>query len=171
MGWSEIFLQTLKDNDVRLATYVPDNVLKPLISGVHSDNYFMAVNAVREDDALGMVTGAYMAGLRGCLMMQTSGFGTLPNAIASLVVPYQIPAILIISERGALGEFNTGQVLVSRTMRPVLDSLAMTHHTLTDESKLQFTLDRGIKQAFATQSPVAFILSPHLTGGKVFKPS
>src|SRR5438552_12713876 len=29
------------------------------------------------------------------------------------------------SERGTLGEFNYGQSLVCRTMRPVLDSLAM----------------------------------------------
>jgi len=170
MAWTDIFLQTLKDNDVRLATYVPDNVLTPLIKGVNADNYFIAVGATREDEALGMVTGAYMAGLRGCIMMQTSGFGTIPNALASLAVPYQIPAILIISERGALGEFNAGQVMVARTMRPVLDSLGIAHHTLTEESRLQFTVDRAIKQAMATQSPVAFILSPHLTGGKVFKP-
>jgi sulfopyruvate decarboxylase TPP-binding subunit len=31
--------------------------------------------------AIGMVSGAWMAGLRGCIMMQTSGFGTLPNAL------------------------------------------------------------------------------------------
>jgi sulfopyruvate decarboxylase TPP-binding subunit len=103
-------------------------------------------------------------------MMQTSGFGTLPNALASLLVPYQIPAILIVSERGVLGEFNVGQVLVSRTMRPTLDAIAMTHHTLSDEATMPFVVDRAIKQAVATQSPVALILSPLLTGGKVFKP-
>ena len=29
MGWSDSFLRTLKENDVRLVTYVPDNVLIP----------------------------------------------------------------------------------------------------------------------------------------------
>jgi hypothetical protein len=29
MGWSDSFLHTLKENDVRLVTYVPDNVLTP----------------------------------------------------------------------------------------------------------------------------------------------
>jgi len=33
---------TLKANDVRLVTYVPDNVLKPLISAMHADPYFTA---------------------------------------------------------------------------------------------------------------------------------
>jgi hypothetical protein len=29
MGWSDSFLRTLKENDVRLVTYVPDNALTP----------------------------------------------------------------------------------------------------------------------------------------------
>jgi hypothetical protein len=33
MSWAQTFLGTLKENDVRLVTYVPDNVLTPLIDG------------------------------------------------------------------------------------------------------------------------------------------
>ena len=64
-----------------------------------------------------------------------------------------------------MGEFNIGQSLVARTMRPVLDTLGIVHHTLTDEATMRFIVDSSIKQAFATQAPVAFILSPLLTGG------
>ena len=66
--------------------------------------------------------------------MQTSGFALIANALASLIVPSQIPAILVISERGTLGEFNIGQAMVARTMRPMLDALGIAHHTLTDEA-------------------------------------
>jgi sulfopyruvate decarboxylase TPP-binding subunit len=55
MSWSETFLQVLKDNDVRLVTYVPDNVLTPLIRGIHADNYFIPANATREDEAMSIV--------------------------------------------------------------------------------------------------------------------
>ena len=165
MAWSDIFLGLLKDNDVRLIGYVPDNVLTPLIKGVTADNYFLPLGATREDEAIGAVAGAYMAGLRGAVMMQTSGFALTANALASLIVPYQIPSILVISERGTLGEFNIGQALVARTMRPTLDALGIAHHTLTDEATMPFVVDSSIKQAFATQAPVAFILSPLLTGG------
>jgi sulfopyruvate decarboxylase alpha subunit len=165
MTWSDSFLGILKDNDVRLITYVPDNVLTPLIKGVAADNYFLSVGATREDEAIGAVTGAYMAGLRGVVMMQTSGFALIANALASLVVPYQIPALMVISERGTMGEFNIGQSLVARTMRPTLDALGIAHHTLTEETSMGFIVDSSIKQAFSTQAPVAFILSPLLTGG------
>ena len=167
--WYEIVQQTLKRNDVKLVTYVPDKVFTPLINNLHADSDFLTFPTAREEEALGIVSGAWMGGRRAAVLMQTSGFGTIPNVLASLIVPYQVPAIMFVSERGTLGEFNLGQALVCRTMRPVLDSLAMEHHTITRLDELEFIADRSIKQAVATQAAVAFILSPLLTGGKVFE--
>ena len=162
--WYEVVQQTLKRNDVRLVTYVPDKVFTPLIKNLHADPDFLTFPTAREEEALGIVSGAWMGGRRGAVLMQTSGFGTIPNVLASLVVPYQVPAIMFVSERGTLGEFNLGQALVCRTMRPVLESLAVETHTITRHDELEFIVDRSIKQAVATQAAVAFILSPLLTG-------
>ena len=167
--WHDIVLATLKDNDVRLAVYVPDRVFTPLIEALHADPFFTTFAATREEEALGIISGAWMGGMRGAVLMQTSGFGTIPNALASLVVPCQIPALIFVSERGTLGEFNLGQALVYKTMRPVLNSLAVENVTITRQDELAFTIDRSIKQAVATQAPVTFILSPLLTGGKAFE--
>jgi sulfopyruvate decarboxylase alpha subunit len=167
-SWHEIVLATLKSNDVKLIVYVPDRVFTPLIEVFHADSFFTTFAATREEEALGIITGAWMGGMRGAVLMQTSGFGTIPNALASLVVPSQIPALIFVSERGTLGEFNLGQAMVCKTMRPVLDSLGVETHTITRQDELAFIVDRSIKQAVATQAPVTFILSPLLTGGKVF---
>lgn len=167
-SWHDIVLETLKANDIKLIVYVPDRVLTPLIKALHADSDFTVFPATREEEAIGIVTGAYMGGLKSAVLMQTSGFATLPNALASLVVPSQIPALIFVSERGTLGEFNLGQAMVCKTMRPVLDSLGIENHTITRHDELEFILDRSIKQAYATQAPVTFILSPLLTGGKVF---
>ena len=167
--WHEVILATLKANNVKLIVYVPDRVFTPLINALHADKFFTTFAATREEEAIGIITGAWMGGLRGAVLMQTSGFGTIPNALASLVVPCQIPALIFVSERGTLGEFNLGQALVYKTMRPVLNSLAVENVTITRQDELAFTVDRSIKQAVATQAPVTFILSPLLTGGKVFE--
>ena len=168
-AWHEIVLATLKSNNVKLVVYVPDRVFTPLIKALHADAFFTTFACTREEEAVGIVTGAWMGGLRGAVLMQTSGFGTVPNALASLVVPGQIPALIFVSERGTLGEFNLGQAMVCKTMRPVLDSLGIEYHTITRYDELAFIVDRSIKQAVATQAPVTFILSPLLTGGKVFE--
>jgi sulfopyruvate decarboxylase alpha subunit len=167
-AWHAIVHEVLKRHDVRLVTYVPDNVLRPLLDSVHADPFFTAFSCAREEEAVGIVAGAWMGGLRGIVLMQTSGFATLPNAIASLAVPFQIPVMMMVSERGTLGEFNIGQSLVARTMRPVLTALAVEHHTLTRLDEVEFIIDRSVTQAVATQAPCVFILSPLLTGGKVF---
>ena len=95
----------------------------------------------REEEAIGIVSGAWMGGMCGAVLMQTSGFATLANVLASLALPYQIPAIMLVSERGTLGEFNYGQALVCRTMRPVLDSSTIEHHTVTRLDELEFIAD------------------------------
>src|SRR5579871_6205405 len=151
--WHGIVREVLKRHQVKLITYVPDNVLRPLIDGVHADSFFTTFSCAREEEAVGIVAGAWMGGLRGIVLMQTSGFATLPNTLASLSVPYQIPALLMVSERGTLGEFNIGQALVARTIRPVLDSLAIEHHTMTRLDEVEFILDRSIRQAVATRAP------------------
>jgi sulfopyruvate decarboxylase alpha subunit len=163
MTWHERIVKVLKANEIRLVTYIPDNVLAPLISAVHADAWFKVICPAREEEAVGIVTGAYMAGLRGITLMQTSGFATLPNVLASLVVPYRIPLLMLISERGTLGDHQLGQAIVCRTMRPVLETLGIEHHAIERLDDVEFVTDSMIRQAYATQAPAAVILSPLLT--------
>ena len=163
MSWHQAVVSALKANDVRLVTYIPDNVLSPLIQAVHDDPFFRVICPAREEEAVGIVAGAWMAGLRGITLMQTSGFATLPNVLASMVVPYQIPALMLISERGTLGDHQLGQAIVCRTMRPVLQTLGIEHFAIEREGDVEFVVDSMAKQAYATQAPAAIILSPLLT--------
>lgn len=162
-SWWESVVRVLKDHEVRLVCYVPDNVLAPLIRLIESDPYFTTICPAREEEAVGIVCGGYMAGVRGIVLMQTSGFATLPNVLASLVTVYQIPLLMMISERGVLGEFQLGQAAVCRTMRPVLDTLAINHFTLKERDDVEFVIGALIKQAYATHVAGAVILSPMLT--------
>lgn len=164
--WYEILRDSLKSQDVRLITYVPDNVLSPLIRALEADRHFTTFCCTREEEAVAIVAGSWMGGMLGASLMQTSGFATLPNALASLVLPYQIPLVMIISERGTLGEFNLGQTMVCRTMRPSLDSMNIENHTIRRLDEVAFTAERAIAQAVSTQAPTALILNPFLTGGK-----
>lgn len=161
--WSEIVVRALKENEVKFIVHVPDNVLAPLIRLIEDDPYFTIITPAREEEAVGIVTGAYLGGQRGIVLMQTSGFATVVNALASLVSPYRIPLVMMISERGTLGEFQLGQAIVCRTMRPVLECLGIEHFAIEETAHVAFVVDRMIKQAFATQAPAAIILSPLLT--------
>jgi sulfopyruvate decarboxylase alpha subunit len=163
VSWHASVVKALKANEVRLVTYIPDNVLSPLIDAVHADPWFRVICPAREEEAVGIVAGAWMAGMRGITLMQTSGFATLANVLASLIVPYQIPALMLISERGTLGDHQLGQAIVCRTMRPVLQTLGIEHFAIERLEDVEFVVGSMAKQAYATQAPAAVILSPLLT--------
>jgi sulfopyruvate decarboxylase alpha subunit len=163
LSWHTSLIKALKANDVRLVTYIPDNVLTPLIAAVHADSWFKVICPAREEEAAGIVAGAYMGGLRGITLMQTSGFATLPNVLASLVVPYRIPLLMVISERGTLGDHQLGHAIVCSTMRPVLQALGIEHYAIERLDDVEFVVDGMIRQAYATQAAAAIILSPLLT--------
>lgn len=166
MTWAEQLLQSLKANDVNLAIYVPDEVLTPLINGADQDPEMDAFAASREEEAIGIAAGAAMGGRRSVVLMQSSGYGNSVNALASLVVPYQLPVLMIIGERGVLGEFNPVQVPISRVIRPSLDALGIPHRTLEREDEVSPVAQKVIQQCFQTNQPAVLFINPLLTGGK-----
>ena len=73
--------------------------------------------------AVGILSGAYLAGERGALLMQNSGLGNCVNTLASLNVAAQIPLVMVISHRGDLGEFNPAQVPMGQAAERILEAL------------------------------------------------
>jgi len=99
-------------------------------------------------------------------MMQVSGLGNSVNGLASLAIPYQIPFLMLISQRGELGEFNAAQIAMGRAARPVLDALDIQHFTLRRVDGVATLTDGAIKTACTAQRPVALFLSTEMVGWK-----
>jgi sulfopyruvate decarboxylase alpha subunit len=163
-GWATTTIRCFTDCGIRLVTYVPDKVFVPLIDGFDARPTVTAFSATREEEAVGIAAGAVLGGMPSAVLMQSSGFGNIPNALASLLVPYQLPVVLVLSERGVLGEFNVVQVPIARVVRPTLDALGIPHITLEREDEVEFLVTRAVHQCHRTQQPAALILSPRLTG-------
>lgn len=166
MTWADQLLQSLRDNGVDLTIYVPDEVLTPLISGAELDPAMDTFPASREEEAIGIAAGAALGGRRSVVLMQSSGYGNSVNALASLVVPYQLPVLMIIGERGVLGEFNPVQVPISRAIRPSLDAMGIPHRTLEQEGQVATVAHKMMLQCFRTSLPAVLFINPLLTGGK-----
>lgn len=165
-AWQVATCEALKANDVRTIVHVPDLVLKGLIARVEGDPWFNVYAPAKEEEGVGIVCGAYLGGQRGAMLMQNSGFGNIPNVLASFAVPYQIPFLLLISQRGELNEFNPAQVGMAHVVKPVLDALNIPHFTPLHVDQIKPTIDGATRLAYGTDRPVAIVLSPYLTGGK-----
>jgi sulfopyruvate decarboxylase alpha subunit len=166
MLWAESIVATLKRNEVRLITYLPDTIVHRVLALIEQDAYFQRVPLAREEEGVGILTGAYLGGMRGALFAQNSGLGNSANALASLAVPWQVPFLMFWGQRGELGEFNLSQVGMARATRPLLDALGIPHVTLTRPDEVEALVGDGIKLAYLTRTPISFLLSRQLTGGK-----
>lgn len=119
--------------------------------------------ATREEEAFGIAAGLYLGGARPTVMLQSSGLGNSLNALTSLLIPYQIPVLIVISMRGDEGEWNAAQVPMGRAIRPILDSMGIQHLT-SDTADATADVVRLVGQtAFATRLPGACLLSRRLT--------
>jgi len=166
MDWTDIVVETLKSNQLDIVAYVPDTVTWRVLDKLESDTAFRVVPASREEEAIAIVAGAYAAGKRGAVFMQSSGFGNCINALGSLCIPYRIPLPMFISMRGGLGEFNMAQVPVGKAVAPILDTLGLQHFAPTRKEGLSTVLDGAIQLCYSGRLPVGVLLPTLLTGGK-----
>jgi len=122
-SWHGIVLQTLKRNEISLIPYVPDRVLTPLIKNLHADPFFTTFATAREEEAVGIVSGAWMGGRRGAVLMQTSGFATLANVLDSLALEHhtitRLDELEFIADR-SIKQAVTTQAPVALILNPLL---------------------------------------------------
>ena len=104
--------------------------------------------ATREEEAFGIAAGLYLGGKRPTVMLQSSGLGNSLNALTSLFVPYQIPALILISMRGDAGEWNSAQVPMGRAVAPIVDAIGLPHATATSPETTADTVALVGKTAF-----------------------
>ena len=78
---------------------IPCSQLKGFIQELTEDKEMRYVPVTREDIAMGMAVGAYMAGNKPLVFLQNSGLGHLVNIITPLLKPYGISIHLLISVR------------------------------------------------------------------------
>jgi sulfopyruvate decarboxylase alpha subunit len=166
-GWGKAVAHVLRRNGLQMFATVPDYIVTQVLEHLWSDPECRVITVCREEEGLGILSGAFMAGERGALIMQNSGLGNCVNTLGSLNVASQIPVVLVMSHRGDLGEFNPAQVPIGQAAERILDALDIRHITPRSIADLEAQADGLIKLAYTRLLPVAFILPSELTGGKL----
>jgi sulfopyruvate decarboxylase alpha subunit len=164
--WSRHMADILRRNGIRTFATVPDSIVGQVLEHLWADEEATVITSCREEEGLGILSGAYLAGQRGALIMQNSGLGNCVNTLGSLNVAAQIPVILVISHRGDLGEFNPAQVPMGQATEKVLDALDIRYAMPHTIDELEAQADGLIKLAYTRSMPIAFVLPADLTGGK-----
>lgn len=137
-----------------------------LLALAEEDPFFRLVAVHREEEAVGILTGLFLGGQRGAMLIQSSGLGNTLNALGSLAMAYRIPFPVLVSLRGELGEFNPAQLHMGRAVPGCLDALTIRHVTLYSETNLATIVSGALKTCFTAEEPFGILLSALLTGWK-----
>jgi sulfopyruvate decarboxylase subunit alpha len=119
------FCDLLRIHGYDCYTGVPDSTLGAIFEAVYSNPGATYISAVREDSAIGVAVGAYLAGRYPVVLMQNSGLGLSINALASLAILYSVPLLLIIGWRGASPTDAPEHLLMGEASIPLLEALKL----------------------------------------------
>jgi sulfopyruvate decarboxylase subunit alpha len=150
----------------RDVVYVPDNPLSHVLrefEGRFRD--IRLVLATREEEAFGIAAGLYLGGRQPTVMLQSSGLGNSLNAVTSLLLPYQIPVLIVVSMRGDAGEWNAAQTPMGRALRSIFDAIGVPHWTVESADAAHDTVSLAAKTVFGTRTMGACLLPRRVTSG------
>src|SRR5437773_3144799 len=101
---SKVIYDALKKAGIGLCSALPETWLVHLIRMAEDDPKMVLVRLAKEEEGVGVSMGAYLAGWKTALLMQNHGLLQAVNGIVSGAMLYRIPLLLMVSDRGHLGE-------------------------------------------------------------------
>src|ERR687891_1559059 len=133
---SQLVFDALKTAGVRLMSALPETWLVHLIRLADEDPDVTLVRLAKEEEGVGISMGAHFAGVKSAMLMQNHGFLAAINGIVSGAMLYKMPLLMLISDRGHMGERDPWQTEGGRYTRHVLDSLRIVHDELRDPEEI-----------------------------------
>jgi len=149
---------------VTFITGVPDSALGRLIMELEEAELNRGyILATREDNAIALAVGAYLAGEQPLVFMKSAGFGNAIDVLTSLAIVYGIPLVLLIGWAGYKGRDVPHHNIIGEPLLPLLDTLNMPSIEigLTDSAEaIASAIREAITLANAIKRPVAVLGIP-----------
>jgi sulfopyruvate decarboxylase subunit alpha len=159
---SKVVYEALKAAGVQLVSALPETWLVHLIRMAEDDPEMILVRLAKEEEGVGISAGAHLAGMRSALLMQNHGFLQAINGIVSGALLYKLPLLMLISDRGHLGERDPWQTEGGKFTRRVLGALNIQHDELSTPDHVEHKLVKAMTLAHSSLSPVALLLTRDL---------
>ncbi|MFB6281406.1 MAG: thiamine pyrophosphate-binding protein [Haloferacaceae archaeon] len=164
--WAAEAVAALRTVGVDLGVGLPDSGVAPLLEAFEAADGAETLTVCREEEAVGVLAGAWVGGRRGALVCQTSGLANALNAVGSLSVPARLPFVGLVSRRGGLGEFNAAQVPMGYNMPAVLDAVGVRTCVVERPGAVAERTRLAATSAFSTGLPYVVLLDATVTGHK-----
>ena len=151
------FAQELINSGYDFFTGVPCSIIGNLITDLTNRSDVTYIPSVREDVAVGIASGAYMAGKKPVVLMQNSGLGQCLNALTSLSLIYKLPCLLVVTWRGYGGKDAPEHLVMGKVCNDLLDTVGISYHIL-DVDNIKELINMSYVHLSEKKEPIALIL-------------
>jgi sulfopyruvate decarboxylase subunit alpha len=155
---STLIYQGLKESGVRIVSALPETWLVHLIRMAEEDRDMTLVRLAKEEEGVGISTGAHLAGVKSAMLMQNHGFLAAINGIVSCGQLYRIPLLMLISQRGSFGEKDPWQTEGGGVTEHVLEALRIPFDRLEAPEHVGKRIAKAQTLAYSASRPVALLL-------------
>ena len=155
------FVEALTRKGFEFFTGIPCSLLAGLISSLEQTPGISYIPSIREDSAVGLCAGAFMAGKLPVLLMQNSGLGYCLNAFTSLNLIYKIPVLVIMSWRGFQGKDAPEHIIMGEINEDLLKTAGM-EYALIFRGNQDAVLDQAYKKIKEENIPFTLLVQKGL---------
>jgi sulfopyruvate decarboxylase subunit alpha len=159
---SRLIYDGLKAAGIRIMSALPETWLVHLIRMAEEDPEMTLVRLAKEEEGVGISTGAHLAGVKSAMLMQNHGFLAAVNGIVSCAQLYRIPLLMLISDRGSFGEKDPWQTEGGGVTVHVLEALRIPHARLDGPEQVERGIAKAQTLAYSASRPVALLLGRDL---------
>ena len=152
------FYSAVKGYGINFASGVPCGIMKKIFFCFLNDSEMSYISASREEDAVGIAAGAYLAGKKPIVLMQNSGLANSINALASLLIPYRIPVLFLVAWRGYPKDKNEPlyhRVMGKSTIK-IMKDIGIPVHIISKENP-EIAISEAIKDMREKQLPAVML--------------
>jgi sulfopyruvate decarboxylase subunit alpha len=150
-------LAGLKAAGIDLVASVPDINMLQLINLLYEDKDIAHVPVGREEEGIGVCTGAHLGGKKPAMLMQNGGLLNSCNGLTTTALQFGIPVLLLIYYAGDIGD-NAFHMLGLVT-EPVLEGLGIKHIVMRDPARVKQDIVGAVTLASTSKRPVALLLT------------
>ena len=163
--WPRDIYNAFKKLRIAQVAYVPDAGHTQLILDCHADAQIKTVSLTTEQEGVAMLSGAWLGGERGALLMQSSGAGNCMNML-SLAQECRFPVLMLVTMRGEWGEFNPWQIAMGQGTAKLLEESGCVVQRVDRPDEIGEVVFAGGQMCFSTNRPVAILIGQRVVGFK-----
>ena len=154
---SRLILAGLKEAGINLVASVPDINMLELINLLYEDDEIAHVPVGREEEGIGVCTGAHLAGKQPAMLMQNGGLLNSCNGLTTTALQFGIPILLLIYYAGDMGD--NAFHMVGLVVEPVLPRIGNQIHGDARPGQGEASIAGAVIAAKSSKRPVALLLT------------